>query len=85
MCSSITVEMWLPIIQRQLALVLECAERILEAMQRGATDEEVDRIRHETYEALIRLDEVVPDGVRSGLRPEFKRGFDLTLARLLAH
>lgn len=64
------------------AVVLSC-EATAEAVKVGASDQAIERLKQTAWEALIRLDEVVPDGVRDGLAPEFQSEFDRVLAELV--
>lgn len=74
-----TVADWIPIITARIVAVLTACDALADAIRNGAGDTYVDLLRHRTYQAIVRLDEVAP--IRDELLPEYRAGLDLALER----
>ena len=72
---------WLPIITARIVAVLIAVDAMADALNHNAGAEYVATLRHRAFQALVRLDEVVPGGIRDQLWPEFQIGFDRAIAR----
>ncbi len=68
----------LPLIQRRTVDLLLACDHLADAVRNDAGDHYVEILRNRAYQALVRLNEAVPGGIRDGLWPEFQIGLDQT-------